>query len=79
VGRVPVFFDSGIRCGADIFKAIALGAVATGIGRPYVYGLTLAGEHGVQAVMEYLLAELDLTMALNGCPTIRDISRELLS
>ncbi len=50
-----------------IFKALALGATAVGIGRPYVYGLALGGEAGVQAVMEYLLAELDLTMALNGC------------
>lgn len=77
-GRVPVLFDSGIRCGADIFKAIALGATATGIGRPYAYGLALAGEQGVRTVMEYLLAELDITMALNGCPTPKDISRELL-
>src|SRR5690606_21510210 len=77
-GRTPVFFDSGIRCGADIFKAIALGATATGIGRPYAYGLALAGEQGVQAVMEYLLADLDLTMALNGCPAPGDIKRELL-
>ncbi|MGD9980630.1 MAG: alpha-hydroxy-acid oxidizing protein [Hyphomonadaceae bacterium] len=70
-GRVPVFFDSGVRCGADIFKALALGANAVGIGRPYVYGLALAGEQGVQTVLEYLLAELDLNMALNGCPTRR--------
>jgi lactate 2-monooxygenase len=77
-GRVPVFFDSGIRCGADIFKALALGATATGIGRPYAYGLALGGEQGVQAVMDYLLAELDLTMALMGCPARADISRELL-
>ena len=56
----------------------ARGATAVGIGRPFVYGLALAGETGVQTVMEYLLAELDLTMALNGCPTIRDISPDLL-
>ena len=73
-GKIPVFMDSGIRCGADIFKALALGAAAVGIGRPYVYGLSLAGEQGVQAVMEYLLAELDITMALNGCPTPKDIT-----
>jgi len=77
-GRVPVFFDSGIRCGADIFKAIALGATATGIGRPYAYGLALAGEQGVKTVMEYLLAELDITMALNGCSSQKEISRDLL-
>jgi isopentenyl diphosphate isomerase/L-lactate dehydrogenase-like FMN-dependent dehydrogenase len=78
-GKVPVFMDSGVRCGADIFKALALGAKAVGIGRPYVYGLSLAGEQGVQTVMEYLLAELDLTMALNGCPTPEDISQDLLA
>lgn len=78
-GRTKLFFDSGIRCGADIFKALALGAHAAGIGRPYVYGLALAGEQGVKTVMEYLLAELDITMALNGCPTPEDISQDLLS
>lgn len=78
-GKVPVFMDSGIRCGADIFKALALGARAVGIGRPYVYGLALDGDQGVQTVMEYLLAELDLTMALNGCRTQADISPELLA
>ena len=78
-GRTKLFFDSGIRCGADIFKALALGAEAAGIGRPYVYGLALAGEQGMKTVMEYLLAELDITMALNGCPTPEDISQDLLS
>lgn len=77
-GKVPVFMDSGVRCGADVFKALALGAKAVGIGRPYVYGLALGGDAGVQTVMEYLLAELDLTMALNGCPTPRDTKPELL-
>ena len=77
--KIPVFMDSGVRCGADIFKALALGATAVGIGRPYVYGLALAGEPGVQTVMEYLLAELDLLMALNGCPTPADITPNLLS
>ncbi|MEQ1616978.1 MAG: alpha-hydroxy-acid oxidizing protein [Terricaulis sp.] len=65
--KVPVLFDSGVRCGADVFKALALGASAVGIGRPYVYGLALQGEAGVRAVMENLLAELDLTLALTGC------------
>jgi isopentenyl diphosphate isomerase/L-lactate dehydrogenase-like FMN-dependent dehydrogenase len=77
-GKVPVFMDSGIRCGADIFKALALGATAVGIGRPHVYGLALNGEQGVQTVMEYLLSELDLTMALNGCRTPADITADLL-
>jgi len=78
-GKIPVMLDSGVRCGADIFKALALGASAVAIGRPYVYGLALGGEAGVQAVMEYLAAELDITMALNGCRTPADIKSELLA
>lgn len=78
-GKIPVLMDSGVRCGADVFKALAQGAKAVCIGRPYVYGLALGGEQGVGSVMEYLLAELDLTMALNGCRTPRDIGSELLS
>ncbi len=78
-GKIPVFMDSGIRCGADIFKALALGAKAVGIGRPYVYGLALNGDQGVQTVMEYLLSELDLTMGLNGCRTPADVTRDLLA
>jgi lactate 2-monooxygenase len=78
-GRIPVLLDSGVRCGADVFKALALGAKAVCIGRPYVYGLALGGEQGVGTVMEYLLAELDLTMALNGCRTPEDIGPQLLA
>ena len=77
-GKIPVFFDSGVRCGADVFKALALGATAAGVGRPYVYGLALAGEAGVQTVMEYLAAELDMTMALNGCRTPAEITPDSL-
>jgi lactate 2-monooxygenase len=78
-GKIPVMLDSGIRGGADIFKALALGATAVGIGRPYVYGLALGGQAGVQAVLEYLLAELDITMALNGCRTPSEIGPDLLA
>jgi lactate 2-monooxygenase len=78
-GRAPVFFDSGVRCGGDIFKALALGATAVGIGRPYVYGLALGGDAGVETVMQYLAAELDITMALNGCRTPAEIRREILA
>jgi lactate 2-monooxygenase len=77
-GRAPVLFDSGVRCGADIFKALALGAKIACLGRPYVYGLAIAGEIGVQTVLEHLLAELDITMALNGCKTPSDINRACL-
>jgi lactate 2-monooxygenase len=78
-GRVPVLFDSGIRGGADAFKALALGATAVCLGRPYVYGLALAGQAGVQEVIRNLLAELDLTMGLAGCATIGEITREALA
>jgi isopentenyl diphosphate isomerase/L-lactate dehydrogenase-like FMN-dependent dehydrogenase len=77
-GRVPVLMDSGIRSGADIVTALALGAAAVCVGRPYVYGLALAGADGVRAVLEHLLAELDLTMALTGVTSVAEITRELV-
>jgi len=61
-----VLLDSGVRGGADIFKALALGADAVLVGRPYLWGLAVGGEQGVEAVLRMLLAELDLTMALSG-------------
>jgi len=76
--RLPVLFDSGIRGGADIFKALALGAKAVCVGRPYAYGLALAGERGVREVVENLLAELELTMALAGCSSTSEIGSESL-
>jgi isopentenyl diphosphate isomerase/L-lactate dehydrogenase-like FMN-dependent dehydrogenase len=77
-GRVPVLMDSGIRSGVDMFTALALGARAVCVGRPYVYGLALAGADGVRAVLEHLMAELDLTMALAGATSIAEITRDLL-
>ena len=77
-GRVPVLFDSGIRSGADILKALALGADAVLLGRPYVYGLALAGAAGVQAVVEHMIAELDLSLGLVGGRSVDEIGRELL-
>jgi len=74
--NVPVIFDSGIRCGADAFIALALGATAIGIGRPYVYGLALAGAEGVSEVLRNLRAELDLQMALSGCSSLTDITAD---
>ncbi len=64
--ELVVLFDSGIRTGADVFKALALGAEAVCIGRPYVWGLALDGQAGVEQVLRCLLAELDLTLALSG-------------
>ncbi|GAW48121.1 MULTISPECIES: alpha-hydroxy-acid oxidizing protein [unclassified Nocardioides] len=77
-GRIPVLFDSGVRSGADAFIALALGAQAVLVGRPWVYGLALAGADGVRAVMEHMLAELDLTMGLSGVSAIDEITRDLL-
>jgi L-lactate dehydrogenase (cytochrome)/lactate 2-monooxygenase len=78
-GRVPVLFDSGVRSGADVVKALALGARAVLVGRPWVYGLALAGADGARAVMEHLWAELDLTMALCGVRTVDEIGPDLLA
>jgi lactate 2-monooxygenase len=73
-----VLFDSGIRTGADLFLALALGADACLLGRPHLYGLALAGAVGVTQVIQNVLAELDLTMGLVGAATISDITRDLL-
>ncbi len=75
---MPVIFDSGIRCGADVFVALALGATAVGIGRPHVYGLALAGTDGVSEVLRNLRAELDLQLALTGCTSLRDLGPDHL-
>jgi lactate 2-monooxygenase len=76
--RVPVLLDSGIRGGADIFKALALGARAVLVGRPYCYGLAIAGAAGVLDVIRNLRADFDLTMGLAGCASVGDIGRERL-
>ncbi len=77
--QIPVLMDSGVRGGADMFKALALGATAVCIGRPYVYGLTIAGEEGVKEVLRNLLADFNLTMGLSGCQRVSDINAECLS
>jgi lactate 2-monooxygenase len=75
---LPVLFDSGIRSGADIVKAVALGASAVGVGRPYAYGLALGGADGVVHVLRSLLAEADLIMAVDGYPTLAELTSEAL-
>ncbi len=75
---MPVLFDSGVRSGADIVKALALGATAVGIGRPYGYGAVLGGTAGVEFVLSCLLAEADLTMGLNGYASIAELGRDVL-
>jgi lactate 2-monooxygenase len=77
--RFPVLFDSGIRTGADVFKALALGADAVCLGRPYVWGLALGGQAGVEYVLRCLLAELDLTLALSGYTEIAQVDRSALT
>lgn len=71
--RAPILIDSGVRGGADAFKAIALGATAVGIGRPYCYALSIAGQAGVEALLANWMADFDLTMGLSGCKNLGDI------
>ncbi|MDV3131050.1 lactate 2-monooxygenase [Mycobacterium sp. 29Ha] len=75
---MPVLFDSGIRSGADIVKAIALGASTVAIGRPYTYGLALGGEDGIVHVLRSLLAEADLTMAVDGYRSLKELTPDAL-
>lgn len=77
--KIPVLMDSGIRGGADIFKALALGAKAVCIGRPYVYGLAVAGEAGVLEVIRNFAADFELTMGLSGCRNINEITPACLA
>lgn len=77
-GDTPVIFDSGVRSGEHIVKALALGATAVGIGRPYAYGLAAGGEAGIVHVLRSLLAETDLLMAVDGYASIADLKPESL-
>src|SRR5581483_881551 len=78
-GRAEVLLDGGVRRGTDVLKALALGARAVLVGRPVLWGLTLDGADGVRAVLQHIRAETDLAMALAGCATIPDITRELIA
>ncbi|KAL5187961.1 (S)-2-hydroxy-acid oxidase GLO1 [Glycine soja] len=75
-GKIPVFLDSGIRRGTDVFKALALGAAGVFIGRPVVFSLAADGEAGVRKVLQMLRDELELTMALSGCRSLKEITRD---
>jgi lactate 2-monooxygenase len=77
-GGLPVLFDSGVRSGADVIKALALGATAVGIGRPYAYGLAIGGTDGIVHVLRSILAEADLIMAVDGYPTLADLTPDSL-
>lgn len=76
-GRAEIFIDGGVRRGVDVVKAVALGARACLIGRPYMYGLAAAGEAGVHRILEILRLELERTMGLAGCATIADVDRSI--
>lgn len=78
-GRIPLLLDSGVRGGADVFKAIALGATAVLLGRPYAYGLAIAGEAGVREVLANVRAEFDLTMGLAGCRSVAEITADCVT
>jgi 4-hydroxymandelate oxidase len=78
-GRIPVLVDGGIRRGTDVLKALAFGASAVLIGRPYVYGLAVAGADGVARVVRILRGELELAMALAGCPRISVMNRSVFA
>lgn len=75
-GRVPVFLDGGVRRGTDVFKALALGASGVFIGRPVLFALAAHGEPGVHKVLQMLRDEFELTMALSGCRSLKDITRD---
>ena len=75
---LPVLFDSGVRSGADLIKAVALGATAVAVGRPYAYGLAIGGTDGIVHVLRSILAEADLIMAVDGYPTLADLTRDSL-
>ena len=74
-GKIPVMIDSGFRRGTDIYKALALGASAVGIGRTYLWGLAAFGQEGVERVLELLRLELQLAMMSTGARTLDEISR----
>ncbi|KAJ4824585.1 Lactoylglutathione lyase [Turnera subulata] len=75
-GRLPVFLDGGVRRGTDVFKALALGASGIFIGRPVVWSLAAEGEAGVRKVLQMLRDEFELTMALSGCRSLKEITRQ---
>ncbi|MBD3942223.1 alpha-hydroxy-acid oxidizing protein [Microbacterium sp. NEAU-LLC] len=77
-GRVPIVFDSGVRQGSDVFIALGLGATAVALGRPYAYGLGVAGEAGAAEAVRNVLAELDITLGLAGLTSIAEIDRHAL-
>ena len=77
--RIPVLFDSGIRGGADIFRALALGAAAVCVGRPWVYGMAIAGEAGATEALRNLISEFDLVLGLSGHRSVAELGPDALT
>ncbi len=73
-----MLYDSGVRSGADVFRALALGAAAVLVGRPWVYGMAIAGEEGAREALRNLLAEFDLVLGLSGHRSIAELTPEVL-
>jgi isopentenyl diphosphate isomerase/L-lactate dehydrogenase-like FMN-dependent dehydrogenase len=78
-GRMPVLYDSGVRGGADVLRALALGAAAVQVGRPWVYGMAIAGEEGAREALRNILAEFDLALGLSGHRSIAELGPEVLA
>ena len=78
-GRIPVLFDSGVRGGSDVLRALALGASAVQVGRPWVYGMAIAGEEGAREALRNIVAEFDLALGLSGHRSVADLDQEVLS
>ena len=78
-GRIPVLVDGGIRRGADVLRAVALGATAVQIGRPYLWGLAVAGQRGVERVVELLVSDLRRALALTGSTSLREVDARVLA
>ena len=78
-GRLPILLDGGVRRGLDVLKAIALGATAVQVGRPVLWGLAAGGQEGVLTALQLLRQELELAMALAGCPNLKTVTRDLIT
>jgi lactate 2-monooxygenase len=76
--NIPILLDSGVRRGADVVKALALGASAVLIGRPFAYGLAVAGQAGVQEVLEHIIAETELQLAISGRSSVKDLNPSMV-
>lgn len=77
-GKIPLLLDSGIRRGSDVIKAKALGADVVLLGRPFIYGLAVAGEHGVEHVLRNMINDIDVTMALSGIASMKEVNSSLI-